>query len=265
MDRWAGKVALVTGSSGGIGWDIAKSLVEHGVQVVGLARRLDKLQELAEILGRNNFYPVQCDVAKEDNILKAFKWAEEKLGGVDILVNNAAISIVSMMIDLSTEDYRKVININLLAPMIFAREFINAIRKRNASGHILNISSIAGRYPETFRDPIGIYCVTKSGLYTLGVELRHEIMACNLDIRVTTINPGAVKTNMVRDCLPCIDEFSKEVPILSGKNIADTVIYALGSPPGAEVFELTIIPQNVVLGTPVPQLTEYQNRNMINK
>ncbi|XP_033329817.2 farnesol dehydrogenase [Megalopta genalis] len=254
MERWAGKVALVTGASSGIGWEIAKSLVQHDIQVVGLARRFDKLQELAEKLGKSKFYPIQCDVTKENDILRAFKWAEERLGGVDILVNNAGNTMPTLIIDSSIEQCREVINSNLIAPMIFAREFINAIRKRNVSGHIINISSITGRYPETFRVPIGIYSVTKSSLYTLGVELRNEIMACNLDIRVTTINPGGVLTDLLKFALNCGDEITEKITLLSGKDIADTVICALGASPGAEVFELTIIPQKIIVGAPVPQL-----------
>ncbi|XP_078041716.1 farnesol dehydrogenase-like [Augochlora pura] len=252
MDKWVGKVALVTGSSSGIGWEIAKSLVEHGVQVVGVARRLDKLQELARELDKNKFFPVQCDVAEENDILRAFKSAVEELGGVDILVNNAGMAMYGMMIDKSTDDYRKIININIMAPMIFAREFINAIRKRNTYGHIINIGSAAGRYPETIRDPVGIYSVTKSGLCALGVELHSEILARNIDIKITTINPGGVSTDMLRNALPHFDEITKEIPLLSSKNVADTVIHALGSPPGAEIFELTLLPQSIIMRLPVP-------------
>lgn len=98
MDRWAGKVALVTGASVGIGAAISRSLVDYNVKVVGLARRLDKLQELAAELGKDHFYPIECDVKKEEDILRAFKWAEEKLSGVDILVNNAGVSTKSSII-----------------------------------------------------------------------------------------------------------------------------------------------------------------------
>lgn len=89
MDRWNGKVAIVTGASSGIGVAVAEGLVKRGVKVVGLARRVDRLQELASKLGKDKFYFVQCDLRKEEDLLKAFKWVEKELGGVDILVNNA--------------------------------------------------------------------------------------------------------------------------------------------------------------------------------
>ncbi|XP_078042414.1 farnesol dehydrogenase-like isoform X2 [Augochlora pura] len=254
MERWAGKVALVTGASDGIGLAIAKSLVEHNVQVVGLARRFDKLQEVARQLGKNKFYPVQCDVTKESDILRSFKWAEEKLGGVDILVNNAAVIMTKMIMDSTTEECRKVLDTNLMAPMIFAREFINAIRKRNTPGHIINMSSIVGRYPETFRTPLGIHGVSKSGLYTLGVELRHEILLSNLDIKITTINPGGVFTDMIKVAFNRGDDIAEVLPLLSGKDIADTVISAISASPVSEIFELTVLPQHVFIGSPVPQV-----------
>lgn len=92
MNRWAGKVAVVTGASSGIGEAISITLVENGLKVVGLARRIDKLQQIGERLAsaKGSFHSVQCDVTKEEEILKAFKLAKD-LGGVDILINNAGV------------------------------------------------------------------------------------------------------------------------------------------------------------------------------
>lgn len=113
MNRWVHKVAVVTGASAGIGEAIAVTLVENGLKVVGLARRLDRLQNITERLAsaKGTFYPVQCDVKKEEEILKAFKFAES-LGGVDIVINNAGIAYSETIIGKYIErQYRKVINI----------------------------------------------------------------------------------------------------------------------------------------------------------
>lgn len=94
MDRWAGKVALVTGASIGIGAQIAKMLAENGMKVIAVARRLEKLEELAASIKREfktDIYTMTCDVRKEEDILRVFKWANDKLGGVDVVVNNAAV------------------------------------------------------------------------------------------------------------------------------------------------------------------------------
>lgn len=94
MDRWAGKVTLVTGASAGIGTEIVKELAKNGMKVIAVARRLNKLQELARSIKREykiDVYPIQCDVQKEEDIVRAFKWANEELGGVDVLINNAGV------------------------------------------------------------------------------------------------------------------------------------------------------------------------------
>ena len=91
MNRWTGKVAVVTGSSGGIGLAISKALASHGIKIVGLGRRIDKLQDITAEIGKDKFFPIECDVTIEEDILKVFKWIEEKFGRLDILVNNAGV------------------------------------------------------------------------------------------------------------------------------------------------------------------------------
>ncbi|XP_076646771.1 uncharacterized protein LOC143355640 [Halictus rubicundus] len=248
MDQWSGKVALVSGSSSGIGAEISRSLVKHGVKVVGLARRSEKLEELATELGKDMFHPMKCDVSEEDDILRAFKWTELNLGGIDILVNNAGVAIMSMVIDTPTEVYRKTIDTNLIAPAICAREFAKSIKKRNACGHILNINSIAGHYPETFHVPIGLYGASKAGLLSLGAELRTEAMLSKLKMRVTSISPGAVLTDMLKEATKAGDKIADMMPVLKEKDIADAVIYALSAPQSAEIYELTIVPQASTIG-----------------
>lgn len=93
MERWNGKVAIVTGASAGIGEAIARSLVFHGLNVLGLARREDRLQKLSQDLkqSKGTFYYLRCDVENEEDILKAFAFVNDKFGSVDILINNAGI------------------------------------------------------------------------------------------------------------------------------------------------------------------------------
>lgn len=100
MDRWIGKVALVTGVSSGIGETIAVTLVERGIKVIGLARRLEKMQEITKRLvnAKGIFYPIKCDVTNEQEVLEAFKHAKNNFGGVDILINNAGVAFPSTII-----------------------------------------------------------------------------------------------------------------------------------------------------------------------
>nr|XP_031849116.1 farnesol dehydrogenase-like [Nomia melanderi] len=244
MKRWHGKLAIVTGASAGIGAATARFLVNDSVRVVGLARRKDKLDELAAELGKDKFYPVECDIRNEEDVLKAFKWIEEKLGGADILVNNAAVAEMSKIIEMSADDYRKTLETNVVAPAVCAREFVQSIKKRKAVGHLVNINSMAGHFAELIQIPIGMYGASKYALNALTIELRHEIKETGLDIKVTSISPGAVLTDLLRDAIK-VQEIIDKIPKLSDKDVADAVIYALGTPQGVEVQELFIVPQNI--------------------
>ncbi|XP_015433467.1 PREDICTED: farnesol dehydrogenase-like [Dufourea novaeangliae] len=250
MERWSGKVAIVTGASSGIGAEITESLVEHGVKVVTLARRLNKLEELAANHGKDKIYPVQCDVTKEEEILQAFQWVEEKLGGADILVNNAGVLIATPVIGKATEDYRRVVDTNLIAPAICSREFCQSVKKRNAYGHIININSMAGHYAEAIQLSLGIYGASKYGLTALTVELRNEILQAKLRIRITNISPGTVLTDMFTNVAAGQIDLNNKMIILRGKDIANSVVYALGTPEGAEIHQLTIVPENSLAGLP---------------
>ncbi|XP_006610610.1 farnesol dehydrogenase-like [Apis dorsata] len=242
MHRWRGKVAIVTGASAGIGAAIAKALPSHDIKVVGLARNIEKLEKLADELGRDKFFPIKCDVTKEEDILKACKWVEKELGGADILINNAGVAQLNALIDQKTEDYRNVLDTNLLAPAIFSREVILSIKKRNAQGHIINISSISESHLDAILIPLGMYGASKSGLRSLGSELRNEIIVKELDIKVTNIAPGTVITDMLTNAVGS----NVNIPstILLPEDIADAVVYALGTPIRIEIPQITIIPHN---------------------
>ncbi|XP_050496263.1 farnesol dehydrogenase-like isoform X14 [Bombus huntii] len=237
MNRWSGKIAVVTGSSSGIGLAISTALVSHDIKVVGLGRRKDKLRDAAAEIGKDKFFPIECDVTNEEDILKVFKWIDEKFGRLDIVVNNAGVVCVTPIIDSKTEEYRRVIDTNLIAPAIFAREAVKAMKKCNACGHIINISSIAGLHLEGIAIPIGMYGPSKYGLRALGIQLRHEIIAAKLNVKITNISPGAVMTDMVRSVRDVVSNNF----ILKVGDIAEAVIYALGTPETVEIPEITVI------------------------
>ena len=99
MERWVGKVALVTGASAGIGASIAEELAKAGVKVFGLARRVEKIEELKKNVGvvKGEIIPLKGDVSKEDEILAVFKVIKEKFGKIHILVNNAGIGRIGLL------------------------------------------------------------------------------------------------------------------------------------------------------------------------
>ncbi|XP_076376945.1 farnesol dehydrogenase-like [Megalopta genalis] len=240
MNRWTGKVAVVTGASAGIGAAISRALVKDNVKVVGLARREDKLLVLTDQLGKDKFFPVVCDLRKEEDIVKAFNWVDQKLGGVDILINNAGVSEMSAIIDTTVEDYRRVLDTNVIAPAICAREAVKSIKKRNVAGHIVNISSIAGHNAEIISVPIGMYGASKYALTALATELRHEIGLANLNVKVTNVSPGAVMTDMLTNAFKEVSEAIFNMPTLQDSDVADAVMYALGTPPVVEVYDILV-------------------------
>ncbi|XP_043269468.1 11-beta-hydroxysteroid dehydrogenase 1A-like [Venturia canescens] len=243
MERWSGKVAIVTGASSGIGAAITEELVKHGVKVVGAARRLQKVRDLAAKLKgqKGSVYAIECDVKKEQDILKVFKWVEKELGGVDIVINNAGVYIRENIMDASTESYRHVMDTNLLAPAIFAREAIRSMKKRKSAGHIITIGSIGGHNPEGVTVPCNLYVASKCAVVGMCHTLRNEIGAARLNIKITSLSPGAVKTDMILDVGFTL-ELMERLPILTPEEIASAVIFALSTPPNVQVKELIVEP-----------------------
>lgn len=101
MDKWIGKVAVVTGASSGIGEAIVKDFAKAGIHVVGLARRNEKIEEFAKKLGDTpgKIYAQKCDVSDMESVKAAFKWIEQQFGSINILINNAAILYNGTILD----------------------------------------------------------------------------------------------------------------------------------------------------------------------
>ncbi|KAK5638689.1 hypothetical protein RI129_012984 [Pyrocoelia pectoralis] len=129
MERWLGKVAVVTGASDGIGAEISKKLVNVGLHVVGLARNEEKLEKLCGELKSESgrFYPFKTDMTKEEDILKAFQWIEANVGPVHVLVNNAGISQNKHLFEGSTEMWKNVLDTNVIGLCVATREAVKSI------------------------------------------------------------------------------------------------------------------------------------------
>ena len=117
MEKWDGKVAIVTGASAGIGAAIARALVENGVKVIGCARNVQKLQALASTLkpkGSGSFKAVQCDVKKEEDIKAVFDVARNEYKGLHILINNAGLGHAVPLLEGQTEQFREMMEVNVI-------------------------------------------------------------------------------------------------------------------------------------------------------
>nr|CAD7597154.1 unnamed protein product [Timema genevievae] len=243
MKRWSGKVALVTGASVGIGAAIVQELVKHGLKVVGLARRAEKVEELAAGLksAPGKLYAVKADISKEEDILAAFDWIKKNLGGVDILINNAGLGTTDTLSNVGDGSWQ-VLDVNLKGLSIFTREALKSMKERGVNdGHIIHINSIAGHYLPSFF-PVTMYHASKHAVTVLTEGLRRELVQLGSKTKVTSISPGLVETEFANIRGPEGKKVYKENPVLQAKDLADAVIYTLGTPPHVQVHEITIKP-----------------------
>jgi len=179
----AGKVAVVTGASQGIGATIARLLGDAGMAVSLLARSEGKLRALADELGEPAF-PVRCDVGDPDSVRAAFANVDERFGRVDALVNNAGIIGMSLLDEADDEHMTSQIAANLLGPMWCSRAAIPLLDAAGG-GDIVNISS---RAVELARPYLSVYAATKGGLETFTRTLAAELRPRG--IRVSSIRVG---------------------------------------------------------------------------
>ncbi|XP_060868227.1 farnesol dehydrogenase-like [Metopolophium dirhodum] len=239
MDKWNGKVAVVTGASSGIGKETCRHLVENGMIVVGFARREDKLQEIEKDLkGKlGTFYYVKVDLCSEENILEAFNWVKRTLKSVDVLVNNAGVWKQSDLLG-NTNDWKQMFDTNVIGYTICSREAIQIMEEiKIKEGHIININSVAGHFKIPYMKDISVYTATKHSVTSITENLRELMGMKGLPIRITSISPGAVETEMT-------EELSKlgVNKMLKSIDIAEAIIYALSAPQRVNVAEIIIRP-----------------------
>jgi 3-oxoacyl-[acyl-carrier protein] reductase len=183
----AGTVALVTGGSRGIGFAIAKALAAHGASPVITGRNAGDLAHARQQLG-DTAHAIEADVRRPDDAHKAVEETVEKLGGLDVLVNNAGVGLFATIAEMSIADWQTVIETNLSGVFYCCHAAIPHLRRRGG-GWIINISSLAGVNAFTGG---GAYCASKAALNSLSETLMQEVRHDN--IRVTSIAPGSVAT-----------------------------------------------------------------------
>ncbi|XP_062550384.1 farnesol dehydrogenase-like [Armigeres subalbatus] len=240
MDRWINKVAVVTGASSGIGAAIVVELAKAGMVVIGLARRVDRVEELKKRLSEKDaarLYAMKCDVSKEDSITNAFEEIIRQFSGIDVIVNNAGIVKHSLLLgDDDFQQLRDVIDTNVMGLALCSRKAFRSMKERDVAGHIIHINSIAGHKVPNFPH-MNMYAASKHAVTAITETMRNELIMLGSKTKVTSISPGVVRTDIVEG-LHSSDEF----PMLEGEDIAKAILYVLGTPPHVQVHELTIKP-----------------------
>jgi NADP-dependent 3-hydroxy acid dehydrogenase YdfG len=247
MDRWRGRTALITGASAGIGLATVEALAKHGVNVIGCARNVDKINELSSKLpkGSANVRAIRCDLTKEEDIIHMFQDIEKNNKVIDILINNAGMAKEDTVIAGKTEQWKDMIDVNVLGLSICAREALRLMENNHVDdGHIINLNSMAGHeipsIPQTH-----FYSATKHMVTALTEALYMELRAKKSKIRITSLSPGAVHTEFAARWLgEKIKEFEPlmQFKTLVAEDIADAVVYVLGAPAHVNVKELIIAP-----------------------
>jgi len=188
------QTAIVTGASSGLGVTFAETLAECGINLVIAARRYERLVKVAEDLSSKygvKVVPVKTDVSKEDQVTNMVKIAIERFGSLEILVNNAGIASLSPSVDMSLEEWKKVIDVNLTGVFLCARAVAREMIKKKY-GKIVNIASIYGAVGDIY--PTAPYYASKGAVINLTRALAVEWAPHK--INVNAIAPGFFPSEM---------------------------------------------------------------------
>mgnify|MGYP003638634204 CR=1 FL=1 len=239
----AGKVALVTGASSGIGEAAARSLAAAGAQVVVSARRAQKLDALVAEIGDNGGKAAALagDVSREEDAFSMIEDTIEKFGRIDILVNSAGIIDAGGLENLSIDQWQRVIDVNLMGTIYTCKAALPQM-KAQGEGDIINLSSTAGRRAAGL---MGAYSTSKFGLTGFTEGLRQEIG--NHGVRVSIIEPGATETEVAEGISdPAMRDAMRihvaRKGVMQPSDIADAILFIVGLPRRANVSQILIRP-----------------------
>jgi NADP-dependent 3-hydroxy acid dehydrogenase YdfG len=239
-----GRVAIVTGASAGIGAAIAKTLAHAGARVVLAARRLDRIEAIAEALEESGCeaLAVRSDVTSMEDMKALADATLARFGGIDILVNNAGVMPVSPLADCQVDEWKLMVDVNVNGVLNGIAAVLPTMIEQRA-GHIVNIGSVAGRRPF----PGGtVYSATKFAVRGLSWGLHLELGA-EYGIRVTEIQPGIVSTELFdsdahQSFREGLEKAWKGKRTLQPEDVAQSVLYALSAPEHVSVSEVLVRP-----------------------
>lgn len=253
MDSVKDKIVFVTGASSGIGAACAKRFAEAGSRLILLARRGDRLQELAGNLHRHWGTMVHCltlDVRDRHAVMSQLTQLPADWQGVDILVNNAGLSRgLDKLQEGNLDDWEEMIDANVKGLLYVTRAIVPGMVERQG-GHIINIGSIAGRhaYPRG-----NVYCASKAAVRAITQGLKQDLLGT--PIRVSEIDPGLVETEFseVRfhgDRQRAGETYHGLTP-LTGEDIADLVWFCATRPQHVNISEMLVVPTDQATATQV--------------
>ena len=201
-----GKVALVTGSTRGIGRTIAKTLVDAGARVAVVGRDLAKAEQVAEALGEARGFA--CDVADPGSVTMLVQTVEDAFGSLDILVNNAGITRDNLMLRMKDEDWDAVLDTNLRSAFVAIRAAQRGMMKRRC-GRIINIASVVGIIGNKGQ---ANYAASKAGMIGLSKSVAKELASRNILCNV--VAPGFITSDMTDAMTPqAVEALAAQIPL----------------------------------------------------
>ncbi len=243
----AGRIAVVTGASSGIGAASGKALAARGASVALLARRKEKLDALAAEIREagGNAVVVTVDVSKQASVDAAAESVHRQLGKPDIVVNNAGVMLPAPIAERRTSDWERMIDLNVTGAVRVIGAFVPDLLEAAAQGRpadLVNVSSIAAQnlFPN-----FAVYCATKAAISHLSRNLRAELGP--RDVRVSMVEPGIVATELqshVTDqgALNWLAGAKKTMTWLEPENVAETMAFTVSLPSHVNLQQITIMP-----------------------
>jgi clavulanate-9-aldehyde reducatase len=238
------KVVAITGASSGIGEATALACAKAGAKVALAARRADRIENLAARIRSDGGQAVaiETDVTDEAGARAFVEGAHEQLGGLHGLVNNAGVMLLGPVEGADTAQWRTMVEVNCLG-LLYCTHAALPIMREEGAGHIVNVSSVAGR---TASLGSAVYNMTKWGVGGFSEALRQEVLHAN--IRVTIVEPGFVATELQGHnegnpiVMEAMEQMREQIDPLAASDIADAIAYALTRPQHVSINEVLIRP-----------------------
>jgi len=247
-DDLDGTVALVTGASSGIGQAAASTLAARGAAVALVARRTDRLEELASSITHagGRAITITADVTDRGQAVDAVAAAVDQLGRLDTVVNNAGVMLLGPIQDAPVEEWDRMVDLNVKGLLYVAHAALPHLLQAAEDGprrvaDLVNISSVAGRVP---RNGSGVYNATKHAVGAFSESLRQEVTRRH--VRVSLVEPGAVATELASHNRPEVQEGLRErfssMERMEAQDIAEVIEFVVTRPRRVAVNEVLIRP-----------------------
>ncbi len=247
-ERLDGTVALVTGASSGIGEATARALAEQGATVALVARRKQRLDELAGRIADagGSAHVIEADVSDQAQATMAVEQTASELGRLDTVVNNAGVMLLGPAVDAPIDEWNRMVGINVQGLLYVAHAALPHLLSA-AEGEprrvadLINVSSVAGR---AVRNGSAVYNLTKHGVGAFSESVRQEVTRRH--VRVSLVEPGGTDTELSDHVRPGVREQVRarfaDVERLSADDIADAIVYVVTRPRHVAVNEILIRP-----------------------